>query len=62
MKWLTSRGRHEREHSKGWQKWFAWYPVVVDGQKLRDESWCWLETVERRHGLDHEYFYRTTES
>ena len=25
-----------------WHRWFAWYPVVIEGQ------WVWLETVERR--------------
>lgn len=25
-----------------WTRWFAWYPVVIDGQ------WAWLRWIERR--------------
>lgn len=25
-----------------WEKWFAWYPIKINN------SWAWLETVERQ--------------
>ena len=27
-----------------WEPWFAWYPLMIDGQSV------WLRTVERRPG------------
>ena len=38
MKWKTvAAGRRNR----GWHRWFAWHPVLID------DNWIWLETVER---------------
>ena len=33
--------RWDTKSRAGWHRWFAWHPVVIDGQ------WVWLETVER---------------
>ena len=27
-----------------WERWFAWYPLMINGQSV------WLQTVERRYG------------
>lgn len=34
MRWLA-------HNDKEWHRWFAWYPVEVDGR------WVWMEHVER---------------
>lgn len=36
------RWRHQEPER--WHRWFAWYPVVIDGE------WVWLESVERLQG------------
>lgn len=28
------------------RRWFAWYPVRMNGEA--DQRWCWLEVIERR--------------
>lgn len=35
---------------KGWQRWFAWYPVLIG------DEWCWLEFVMRRRINDVDYY------
>jgi hypothetical protein len=34
--------RPKEERVAEWHRWFAWYPVEVDGK------WVWLETLCRR--------------
>lgn len=36
-----SRGQKKWEKESQWHKWFAWYPVGVETEKI------WLEHVER---------------
>lgn len=65
MKWPTLRRlddiRELRIESKGWHRWYAWHPVVLDRSVAAFESWCWLATVERARS-DGKYYYRSTES
>ena len=47
MQWRTRRFM-QKPHSAGeWDRWFAWYPVVVPTRES-SASWVWLEVVERR--------------
>lgn len=56
------RWKHKTFDRSEWHKWFAWYPVVIDGENV------WLETVERRacfsqpYPDDTIYEYRDRES
>jgi hypothetical protein len=36
--------RWRAKNRANWHRWFAWYPVSIDGQLV------WLEIVERRCG------------
>lgn len=38
MKWTDWK---VREQAKGWQPYFAWYPIKINNR------WVWLEYVER---------------
>jgi hypothetical protein len=35
--------RWKNADKTSWHKWFAWYPVTIDGNEK-----VWLETVERQ--------------
>lgn len=42
MRWKTETIQERDKRLKKWQRWFAWYPVRIDGQRV------WLEYVYRR--------------
>ncbi len=39
MRWKIKKTR--KNQKKVWREWFAWYPVVVNGEKV------WFETIMR---------------
>jgi len=41
MKWGD---KYRRTELRGWQSWFAWYPVWLNDVGC----WVWLEWVQRR--------------
>jgi hypothetical protein len=43
---LTSRAKRRSL----WQRWFAWYPVVVSVEEEFDH-WVWFEHLERKWSL-----------
>lgn len=45
MRWSAKR------HDKNWRLWLAWYPVRID------ETYVWLEWVDRRHHCGQEICY-----
>lgn len=49
MKLESPHGWYVRQHEKGWYRWFAWYPVIIenDDEKYRGK-YRWLEWVEKR--------------
>lgn len=48
MKWKYETEKERKDRLKQWRKWFAWYPVDIDGYKY------WLCYVERS---DYTLFY-----
>lgn len=47
--WHPYTPLHVREGMAGpWQRWFAWFPVVVDASPGCDGRRVWLTYVERR--------------
>lgn len=41
MKFRKKPSTEDVIKSRGWHRWFAWYPVEIDGHYI------WLETIER---------------
>ena len=50
MRWRTETWNEKCKRLGTWRKWFAWYPVMIDNEKV------WLEWVYRRtkvyNGID----------
>jgi hypothetical protein len=42
MRWKTETFREKCQRLEKWRPWFAWRPVVIDGQRV------WLEWIYRR--------------
>ena len=42
MRWATETREDRDRRLKQWRKWFAWYPVKIDNERV------WLEYVYRR--------------
>lgn len=39
MRWKKETPEEKRDRLKKWKPWFAWYPVIVGGERV------WLEQV-----------------
>lgn len=42
MRWKAETFQEKKTRLGTWRKWFAWHPVVVDGERV------WLEWIYRR--------------
>ena len=47
MRWRTETYKERKERLEQWRPWFAWLPVVIDGERV------WLEWVYRRTKIYH---------
>jgi hypothetical protein len=42
MRWKVETASERRNRLEKWRRWYAWYPVRIDGERV------WLEYVYRR--------------
>jgi hypothetical protein len=43
MRWKTETYAEQKKRLEAWKPWFAWYPIMIDNERV------WLEWVYRRN-------------
>lgn len=50
MRWKSETFEERRKRLETWRPWFAWRPVVIDGERV------WLEWIFRRTKVHTPYY------